>query len=88
MNVRHLAKLAGISPSAVSLALRDSPRISAKTKALVIRLAREAGYAPDGKIAQLMRHIRTPRGVRPQACFGVISFYDSLLPLSATCLSN
>ena len=43
MNVRHLAKQAGISAAAVSLALRDSPRISAETKALVQRLAKEAG---------------------------------------------
>ncbi len=80
MNVRYIAKLAGVSPSAVSLALRDSPRISAKTKALVMKLARETGYAPDARIVDLMRHLRKPRGVRQQACFGVISFYDTLRP--------
>jgi LacI family transcriptional regulator len=80
MNVRYIAKLAGISPSAVSLALRDSPRISAKTKALVLKLARETGYTPDAKIVHLMRHLRKPRDVRQQACFGVISFYDTLRP--------
>lgn len=78
MNVRHLAKQAGISPAAVSLALRDSPRISEKTKALVRRLAREASYTPDARIVHLMRHLRKPRAVRQQASFGVISFYDSL----------
>lgn len=80
MNVRHIAKLAGVSPSAVSLALRDSPRISSRTKALVRKLARETGYAPDARIASLMRHLRKPPGVRQQACFGVISFYDTLRP--------
>ncbi len=35
MNLRHLARLARLSPSAVSLALRDSPKISAATKAAV-----------------------------------------------------
>jgi LacI family transcriptional regulator len=80
MNVRYLAKLAGISPSAVSLALRDSPRISPKTKALVMKFARETGYAPDARIVDLMRHLRKPREVRQQACFGVISFYDTLRP--------
>ena len=80
MNVRHLAKLAGVSPSAVSLALRDSPRISAATKARVARLARENGYTPDANIVQLMRHLRKPQASRQQACFGVISFYDSLRP--------
>jgi LacI family transcriptional regulator len=80
MNVRHIAKLAGVSPSAVSLALRDSPRISAKTKARIRRLAKEQNYTPDAKIAHLMRHLRKPRAVREQACFGVISFYDSVRP--------
>ena len=80
MNVRHIAKLAGVSASAVSLALRDSPRISAATKQRVRRIAKEAGYAPDAKIVDLMRHLRRPRAIRQQACFGVISFYDSLRP--------
>lgn len=80
MNVRHIAKLAGVSASAVSLALRDSPRISAATKQKVWRVAKETGYAPDAKIVDLMRHLRKPRSVRQQACFGVVSFYDSLRP--------
>lgn len=80
MNVRYIAKLAGVSPSAVSLALRDSPRISAETKARVMSLARELDYEPDARIVHLMRHLRTPREVRQQACFGVISFYESQRP--------
>lgn len=80
MNVRHIAKLAGVSASAVSLALNDSPRVSAATKEKILRLARESGYAPDAKIVGLMRHLRKPRAVREQACFGVISFYDTLRP--------
>ncbi|AOS43587.1 trehalose repressor [Lacunisphaera limnophila] len=80
MNVRHIAKLAGVSPSAVSLALRDSPRISAATKARVLALARELHYEPDARIVDLMRHLRKPRDVRQLACFGVISFYDSARP--------
>jgi len=80
MNVRQLAKQAGVSAAAVSLALRDSPRISAKTKALVQRLAQESGYKPDARIVHLMRHLRKPRAVREHATFGVISFYDSLRP--------
>lgn len=80
MNVRHIAKLAGVSPSAVSLALRDSPRISTETKARVMSLARELDYEPDARIVHLMRHLRKPRDVRQQASFGVISFYDTLRP--------
>jgi len=80
MNVRHIAKLAGVSPSAVSLALRDSPRISTETKARVMSLARELEYEPDARIVHLMRHLRKPRDARQLASFGVISFYDTLRP--------
>ena len=80
MNLRHLARLAGVSASAVSLALRNSPRISDATRQRIQRLARESGYTPDAKIVDLMRHLRKPRAVRQQACFGVISFYDTPRP--------
>src|SRR5450432_2814482 len=80
MNVRYLAKLAGVSASAVSLALRHSPRISGATRERIHRLARESGYAPDAKIVELMRHLRRPRADRQLASFGVISFYETLRP--------
>ena len=64
MNLRHLAKMVGVSASAVSLALRDSPRISAATKAKVMRAAKESGYAPDAKIVDLMRHLRASEARR------------------------
>jgi LacI family transcriptional regulator len=80
MNLRQLARLAKLSPSAVSLALRDSPKISAATKNRVRRLAGENHYQPDAKVIALMRHLRKPRAAREQACFGVVSFYDSPRP--------
>src|SRR5882757_3640019 len=80
MNLRHLARLADLSPSAVSLALRDSPKISAATRKRVRQLAAKIGYRPDAKLVAMMTHLRKPRAVRQQACFGVISFYDSLRP--------
>ncbi|HET7536142.1 MAG TPA: LacI family DNA-binding transcriptional regulator [Candidatus Didemnitutus sp.] len=80
MNVRHIAKLVGLSPSAVSLALRDSPKISAATKKRIRQIAEKAGYKPDARVVAMMTHLRKPRAVRQQACFGVISFYDSLRP--------
>ena len=80
MNLRQLARMANLSPSAVSLALRDSPKISATTKKRVRVLAEQNGYQPDAKVIALMRHLRKPRLVREQACFGVISFYDEPRP--------
>jgi LacI family transcriptional regulator len=80
MNLRHLARLAELSPSAVSLALRDSPKISAATKKRVRALADKIGYRVDAKLVAIMSHLRKPRAVRQQACFGVISFYDTAQP--------
>ncbi len=80
MNVRHLARLAQLSPSAVSLALRGSPKVSAATRKRVRALAEREGYRPDAKVVAMMTHLRRPRAVRQQACFGVISFYDSPRP--------
>ena len=80
MNLRHLARLADLSPAAVSLALRDSPKISAATKKRVRQLADKMGYRSDARVVAMMSHLRKPRAVRPQACFGVISFYDHPKP--------
>ena len=76
MNLRHLAKVADLSPSAVSLALRDSPKISAATKKRVRRLAEKMGYQPDARVVAMMSHLRKPRAERQHATFGVISFYE------------
>lgn len=80
MNLRHLARLADLSPSAVSLALRDSPKVSTATKKRVRQLAEKFGYRPDATVVAMMSHLRRPRAIRQSACFGVISFYDSLRP--------
>lgn len=80
MNLRHLARQAGISPSAVSLALRDSPKISVATRKQVRALAEQTGYRPDARVVAMMTQLRKPRDVRQQACFGVISFYNHPRP--------
>ena len=80
MNLRHLARLADLSPSAISLALRDSPKISAATRMRVRRLAEKTGYRPDARVVAMMTHLRKPRAVRQAACFGVISFYEHPRP--------
>ena len=84
MNLRQLAAIARLSPSAVSLALRDSPKISAATRKRVRQLADKHGYRADAKVVALMMHLRKPRAMRQQACFGVISFYDDPHPWEAS----
>jgi LacI family transcriptional regulator len=80
MSTRRLAALAGVSPTTVSLALRNHPKIPAATRQRVLELARQIGYRPDARVAELMSHLRSKRPARPEACLGVISFYDSARP--------
>ena len=80
MNLRHVARLAELSASAVSLALRDSPKISEATKKKVRLIAAKVGYRPDARVVEMMTHLRKPRAVRQEACFGVISFYEDRHP--------
>ncbi len=80
MNLRHLARLAHLSPSAVSLALRESPKISAATRKRVRELAEKHGYKPDAKLAALMCSLRRTSAPRQTACFGVISLYPEERP--------
>jgi DNA-binding LacI/PurR family transcriptional regulator len=69
-----------VSPTTVSLALRDSPKIPAATKQRVLKIAQRLGYRPNAKLAELMGQMRLKRDARQEACLGVISFYDSLRP--------
>lgn len=80
MSVRKIALKLDLSPSTVSLALRSSPKISAKTREKVLLEAERIGYRPNAKLNELMSHLRL-NGTRPsEACFGVISFYETLRP--------
>jgi len=80
MSIRAIAKLAGISPAGVSLALRGSPKISGAMKQKVARLARTLGYRPNAKVGELMAQVRSSGGRRSEGCFGVISLYDHPRP--------
>lgn len=42
-----VAKRAGVSPTLVSMVMRDAPGASAQTRARVIRVAEQLGYRPD-----------------------------------------
>lgn len=54
VTIKDLAARLGVSPSTITRALADSPRISAKTKNLVRNAAEEMGYTAD-KAAKTMR---------------------------------
>lgn len=80
VSTRQIAKLAGVSPATVSLALRSSPKISKKTTQTVQRIAKRLGYRPNAKVAEMMAHLRLELAPQNDACFGVISFYDTPRP--------
>lgn len=65
--LRSLAAEAGVSPMAMSLALRGSPGVSAATGRRLRRLAAARGYRPDPHVARLMHHLRTRAPARAQA---------------------
>lgn len=80
MSVRQIARLAGLSPSAVSLALNQSPKIPPATRRRVLRLARKLGYKPDARVNELMSQLRATRVRTAEACFGVFSLYAEACP--------
>lgn len=51
----EIAARAGVSRGAVSLALRRSPKISAKTTERILKVARELGYRPNLNASRLAR---------------------------------
>lgn len=82
MSLRRIATSLGLSPSAVSLALRNSPKIPAATRSRVVAAAEASGYRPNARLRELMSQLRQSSTPTQQACFGVISFYDSISPWS------
>ena len=80
MSIRRLATSLGLSAAAVSMALRDHPRIAEATRRRVRAAAQKLGYRPNAKVSELMGHIRSSRHPQAEACLGVISYYDSARP--------
>lgn len=58
LSMRQLAKLAGVSQSTVSLALRHHPSITAATRERIQRLAAEAGYQPNAMVSTVLGSVR------------------------------
>lgn len=80
MSLRRIAATLGLSPSAVSLALRNSPKIPPATRERVAAEAKKIGYTPNAKLKELMSQLRHSGSQTSQACFGVISLYDNPRP--------
>jgi LacI family transcriptional regulator len=80
MSIRRIAQLAGVSPSTVSLALRDSAKLPLATKARIRKLAKQLNYRPHAKLTEAMSQLRLTREAARAGCFGVVSFYPEAKP--------
>ncbi|PAW63916.1 MAG: hypothetical protein B9S34_13555 [Opitutia bacterium Tous-C1TDCM] len=80
MSVRSLARELGVSATAVSLALKDSPRVSAELRAAVQRAARAQGHVPNARLAELMSEVRQSAAPVYRATIGVISLFPEEKP--------
>lgn len=69
---REIARKAGVSVSAVSLALRNHPKVSAAQREKIQRVAREMGYRSDPVVVQLMEHLRKARSKRQISTLAVL----------------
>jgi DNA-binding LacI/PurR family transcriptional regulator len=73
ISLRDIGRLANLSHSTVSLALRDNPSIALKTRQRVRELAASLGYVPDPMLRALAEYRRDKSVRRYQGSLGWIS---------------
>lgn len=78
--IREIAARTGLSKSAVSLALREHPRIPAATRERVLVAARALGYQPNPVFAQIMRAVRATGPVQTKAIIGILHGFAEAQP--------
>jgi LacI family transcriptional regulator len=72
VSMREIAAQAGVSVSAVSLALQNSPRISKAVRDKIHDIATRMGYRPDPRVTELMEHLRMKRSERKATRLAVL----------------
>lgn len=75
-SLRDIARTLGMSHVAVSLALRDSPRVSEQRRAEVKAMAEKMGYRPDPMLASLVAYRQGKRATGIRACLGWINQWE------------
>ena len=75
--MQQIADLAGVSRMAVSLALRNSPKISAATSERIRRVADELGYRPNPMVSALMTQLRHGRQVKKPTVIAYVTAYPT-----------
>ncbi len=74
--MKDIAERAGVSVNTVSLALRNSPRISTKTRRRIQKLAKTMGYRPNPMVAALFHEMNSRRS---DSCSATIAVLDTFL---------
>lgn len=72
ISMRDLAREVGVSVSAVSLALRNSPKVSKAKREEIHRAAERIGYVKDGRVTELMEHLRSYRSKEQMSTIAVL----------------
>lgn len=83
MSVRSIAKQLGVSSTAVSLALKDSPRVSPDLRAKVQKIAQAMGYIPNARLAELMTEVRNSKETKFHGTLAAFSLYAAEQPWRA-----
>ena len=76
--IKDVAKLAGVSPSAVTIAVHDKPGVSLKTKERILQAARDLGWSPNQAAQSLSGRALHTVGLaiaRPARMLGLEPFY-------------
>ena len=75
VTMQIIADEAGVSRMAVSLALRNSPKISAKTRERIREIADRLGYRPNPLVSALMTQLRDIRRVPRPTTLAFVTNY-------------
>jgi len=75
--MQQIADAVGVSRMAVSLALRNSPKISAKTRERISKVADELGYRPNPMVSALMTQLRHGREVKRPTTIAYVTAYPT-----------
>tara|TARA_R100000027_G_scaffold61790_2_gene53426 strand:- start:8358 stop:9365 length:1008 start_codon:yes stop_codon:yes gene_type:complete len=83
VTLRDIAEKAGVHLSTVSLALRNHPRISEKTRVRIQNLARELEYVPDASMSALASYRNSIRPHEVRTGLAYLSDWTSAKPFGA-----
>jgi LacI family transcriptional regulator len=77
LSMEKVARLAGVSRSTVSRALRNDPRITAETRERVNKVAQESGYRPNPFVSTLMADLKRRRQPRSTSTLAFVTGHPS-----------